>query len=163
MRQLFALFLTLALILFSGCAPARPGDPAALVMAMAGESPPAGALYVWDALDPAAEANAPHAMHDSLVAAAFGDGEIPPVWAGIEAYALYLGQGSVPCEYGCLVVAREGDAEAVAAMCAQRMAVIARLHGADAVPLPPRVTGRTVVYAVGAEAARAMEDARNWG
>ncbi len=157
MRHLTALLLTLALILLSGCAPARPDDPAALVMAMAGESPPAGALYHGEALDPVA------AMPDSLVAAAFGDGELPPVWDGMEAYALYLGQGSVPCEYGCFVVAREQDAEAVAAMCAQRMAAIARLHGDAAVPLPPRVTGCTVVYAVGAEAARAMEAARDWG
>lgn len=163
MRRLPALALILALLTLSACAPARPADPAALVWAMAGDAPPAGALYFRDALDPAPDANAPHAMPDSLVAAAYGDGTLPAEWRLLEAYAVYLGQGSVPCEYACLIVARERDAEAVAAMCARRMAAIAHLCGGEAVPLPPRVMGRTVVYAVGAGAGRAMEVARDRG
>ena len=153
-----------ALVLLCGCAAERPADAAALVQAMAGALPEgmvAGQLYFYDALDPEPDAHVTAAMPDSLIAAAFGDGRaVPPEFAALEAYAVRLCGFAEPIECGCFVAAREGDAEAVAAMCLRRMEAIARLCGREVAAAPPLVMGRCVFYAVGEGAEAALEAAR---
>lgn len=154
--------LLVVLVLLTSCMAERPADAAALVSAMAAASgeTAAGTLYFWDALDPDGDANAAAVMPDSLIAAAFGDGDVPEEFAGLEAYAVWLCGFAEPVEYGCFVVARERDAEAVAAMCLRRMDAIARLCGDEVVAEPPLVLGRCVFYAVGEGAAAALDEAR---
>lgn len=161
MRKLIPLLL--ALVLLTSCAAERPDDPAAVVMAMAaaGGDLVAGTLYFHDVLDPAPDAHAASAMPDSLIAAAFGDGiAVPAEFGALEAYAVRLSGFAEPVEYGCFVVARERDAEAVAAMCLRRMDAIARLCGDEAAAVPPLVMGRCVFYVVGADAEAALDAAR---
>lgn len=161
MRKFIPFLLTL--ILLTSCAAERPDDVAALVQAMAGAAgdPVAGTLWFHDALDPAPDAHAASAMPDSLIAAAFGEGSaVPAEFDGLEAYAVRLSGFAEPAEYGCFVVARERDAEAVAAMCLRRMDAIARLCGGEAVAVPPLVMGRCVFYAVGDGAEAALDAAR---
>lgn len=155
--------LLIVLVLLTACAPERPDDVAALVQAMAGAAgePVAGTLYFHDALDPAPDAHAASAMPDSLIEAAFGGGAMPAEFAGLEAYAVRLPGFAEPVEYGCFVVARERDAEAVAAMCLRRMDAIARLCGDKVVAVPPLVMGRCVFYAVGEDAGAALDAVRS--
>lgn len=161
MRKLIPLLL--ALLLLTACAADRPDDPAAVVMAMVGAvgDPVAGTLYFSDALDPAPDTHLTAAMPDSLTAAAFGDGgEVPAEFGAIEAYAVWLCGFAEPIECGCFVAAREQDAVALAAMCLRRMEAIARLCGTEVTAEPPLVMGRCVFYAVGIDAAAALDAAR---
>lgn len=161
MRKFIPVLLLLALVLLTACTADRPDDVAALVTAMAGAAgePTAGTLWFYDALDPAPDLHAASAMPDSLIAAAFGNGTMPEVFADLEAYAVRLSGFAVPVEQGCFVVARERDAEAMAALCLQRMDAIARVCG-DVVTVPPLVMGRCVFYAVGDGAEAALDAAR---
>lgn len=161
MRKRIAFLLVL--ILLTGCAAERPDSPAQIVTAMAEADGDlvAGMLYFFDMLDPEPDAHAASAMPDSLIAVAFGDGIATPAeFAGIEAYAVWLSSFAEPIEYGCFVVSRERDAQAVAAMCLRRMEAIARLCGKQVDTMPPLVMGRCVFYAVGPNADLALDTAR---
>lgn len=162
MRRFFSIFSCCRSFFFYPVPLSGPGDVAVLVAAMAeaaGE-PVAGTLYFWDALDPDPDAHAATVMPDSLITAAFGDGNTSEEFAMLEAYAVRLCGFAEPVECGCFVVARERDAEAVAEMCLRRMNAIARLCGDEVWTEPPLVIGRCVFYAVGEGAATALDEAR---
>lgn len=154
--------ILLAFFLLTACAAERPEDTAALVSRMAGASGEraAGTLYFWDRRDPNPDAHEASAMPESLAAAAFGEGSTAGEFAMLEAYAVFLCGFAHPVEYGCFVAAREQDTGAIAAMCLRRMDAIARLCGEEAAACPPLVIGRCVFYAVGPDAAAALEVAR---
>ena len=162
MRIWGTLILCFFLCCFCGCTADRPADPAAVAEAMVqagGEA--AGRLYVFDVRNAERGAESADVMPVSLVAAAFdesGDGEI---FASLEAYGIYLCGFTVPVEYGCLIAARERDAETVAALCLRRMEAIGRLCGEEYIAVPPLVMGRCVFYAVGEGAQAALDAARD--
>ncbi len=159
MRRWIPLLFLLTLFLPS-CSPDRPIDLPAVVSAMAGEDAAAGEVWFWERLDGAGDENAIHAMPDSLISAAFGDGEVPDEFALLEGYAVRLSGFARAEEYGCFVVLRERDAEAVAAMCLRRMDAVARLCGEETVCVPPLIIGRCIFYAIGEGSEEAISRAR---
>lgn len=162
MRTWGTLILCFFLCCFCGCTADRPADPAAVAEAMVqagGEA--AGRLYVFDLRNAERGEGSADVMPASLADAAFGEGGDGEIFASLEAYGIYLSGFAVPVEYGCLVVAREGDAETVAALCLQRMDAIARLCGEEYTAVPPLVMGRCVFYAVGEGAQAALDAARD--
>lgn len=159
MRTWGTLILCFFLCCLCGCTADRPADPAAVAEAMAqAGGGAAGRMYVFDARDAERGVENVDVMPASLVAAAFSDGG--EVFASLEAYGIYLSGFAVPVEYGCLIAARERDAETVAALCLQRMEAIGRLCGAEYTAAPPLVMGRCVFYAVGEGALAALDAAR---
>ncbi|MBE6574856.1 MAG: hypothetical protein E7654_01115 [Ruminococcaceae bacterium] len=161
MRIWGTLILCFFLLYLCGCTADRPADPGAVAEAMVEAGGGAsGRLYVYDARNVDGEEGSADVMPESLVAAAFGDGGDGEVFASLEAYGIYLSGFAAPVEYGCLIAARERDAETVAALCLQRMAAIGRLCGEEYVAVPPLVMGRCVFYAVGEGAEVALEAAR---
>ena len=159
MRIWGTLILCFFLCCLCGCTADRPADPAAVVEAMSqAGGGAAGRVYVFDMRDAERGEGSADVMPDSLVEAAFGEGGA--VFASLEAYGIYLSGFTVQVEYGCLVVARERDAETVAALCLQRMDAIARLCGGEYTAAPPLVMGRCVFYAVGEGAEAALDVAR---
>ncbi len=161
MRRILPIFL-LVTVFFTSCSVDRPSDLPAVVSAMVGEDAAVGALWYWDSLDPDAEEKTVHAMPDSLIAAAFGEGEAPDEFAVLEGYAVWLSGFARAEEYGCFVVLREQDAEAVAALCLRRMDAVARLCGEGTADVPPLVIGRCVFYAIGEDSEGAIERARSF-
>ena len=159
-RWLAVSFFLLLLFFLSSCAPDRPLYLSDLVLEMAGEAASAGEVWFWEMTDAAGEENAVHAMPESLIAAAFGDGEVPDEFSLLEGYAVCLSGFARAEEYGCFVVLRERDAASVAAMCLRRMDAVARLCGDETVRVPPLVIGRCVFYAIGEGSAAAIDRAR---
>ena len=159
MRTWGTLILCFFLCCLCGCTADRPADPAAVAEAMAqAGGGAAGKLYVFDVRDAERGEGSAGVMPDSLVDAAFGAGG--ETFASLEAYGIYLSGFTVPVEYGCLIAARERDAETVAVLCLQRMEAIGRLCGEEYTVAPPLVIGRCVFYAVGEGARAALDTAR---
>lgn len=155
-------FFCVIMLLLCACTAAHPTDLPSLVLSMTGESASAGEVWFWERLDGAGEENAVCAMPESMIAAAFGDGEVPDEFALLEGYAVYLSGFQRAEEYGCFVVMRERDTEAVAEMCLRRMDAVARLCGEEVVRVPPLVIGRCVFYAIGEDSEGAIERARSF-
>ncbi len=149
------------LLLLCACTVERPADPAALVAAMAetgGET--SGKLYIYDMRSDTYGADNAQAMPESLIAAAYGEGEEDDLFAPLEAYAVYLSPFAEPIEYGCFVVSRERDVGTIVEICLRRMDAIARLCGDSCTSSPPLVMGQCVFYAVGENADAALDRAR---
>ena len=125
-KRILLLFLTIPLILLCSCAHADP-TPAQVLDALtkAEIGLPAGHVY----LSAAPEDHEAYLSPD-LMAALYGEGELPWQLSLIEDYGLYLSTAQHPCEFAVFRTYARSDTDDVAAMCHVRLDAL-RAHYKD--------------------------------
>ena len=124
MRKLRVLLLVLSILLLL-CACAKEQATAAQVLdalVKAEIGLPAGQIY----LSAAPEDDASYLSPD-LVAALYGEGELPWQLSLLEDYGLFLSTAQHPCEFAVFRVRARSDTDDVAAMCLSRLDAL-RIH-----------------------------------
>ena len=124
MRKLRVLLLALSILLLL-CACAKEQATAAQVLdalVKAEIGLPAGQIY----LSAAPEDDASYLSPD-LVAALYGEGELPWQLSLLEDYGLFLSTAQHPCEFAVFRVRARSDTDDVAAMCLSRLDAL-RIH-----------------------------------
>ena len=127
MRKLRVLLLVLSILLLL-CACAKEQATAAQVLdalVKAEIGLPAGQIY----LSAAPEDDASYLSPD-LVAALYGEGELPWQLSLLEDYGLFLSTAQHPCEFAVFRVRARSDTDNVAAMCLSRLDAL-RIHYKD--------------------------------
>ena len=127
MRKLRVLLLVLSILLLL-CACAKEHATAAQVLdalVKAEIGLPAGQIY----LSAAPEDDAAYLSPD-LVAALYGEGELPWQLSLLEDYGLFLSTAQHPCEFAVFRVRARSDTDDVAAMCLARLDTL-RMHYKD--------------------------------
>ena len=127
MRKLRVLLLVLSILLLL-CSCAKEQATAAQVLdalVKAEIGLPAGQIY----LSAAPEDDASYLSPD-LVAALYGEGELPWQLSLLEDYGLFLSTAQHPCEFAVFRVRARSDTDDVAAMCLSRLDAL-RIHYKD--------------------------------
>ena len=127
MRKLRVLLLVLSILLLL-CACAKEQATAAQVLdalVKAEIGLPAGQIY----LSAAPEDDASYLSPD-LVAALYGEGELPWQLSLLEDYGLFLSTAQHPCEFAVFRVRARSDTDDIASMCLSRLDAL-RIHYKD--------------------------------
>ena len=141
MRNLRVLLLVLSILLLL-CACAKEQATAAQVLSALIDAEiglPAGQIY----LSAAPEDDAAYLSPD-LVAALYGEGELPWQLSLLEDYGLFLSTAQHPCEFAVFRVRARSDTDDVAAMCLSRLDTL-RMHYKDSVYAAYLQNARVVV------------------
>lgn len=125
-KRILLLFLTVPLIYLCSCAHADP-TPAQVLDALtkAEIGLPAGHVYLS-----AAPEDQEVYLSPDLMAALYGQGELPWQLSLIEDYGLYLSTAQHPCEFAVFRTYARSDTDDVAAMCHVRLDAL-RAHYKD--------------------------------
>ena len=141
MRKLRVLLLVLSILLLL-CACAKEQATAAQVLdalVKAEIGLPAGQIY----LSAAPEDDASYLSPD-LVAALYGEGELPWQLSLLEDYGLFLSTAQHPCEFAVFRVRARSDTDDIASMCLSRLDAL-RIHYKDTQYAPYTQNARVVV------------------
>jgi hypothetical protein len=125
-KKILLLFLTASMLLLCSCA--KEHATAAQVLSALIDAEiglPAGQIY----LSAAPEDDASYLSPD-LVAALYGEGELPWQLSLLEDYGLFLSTAQHPCEFAVFRVRARSDTDDVAAMCLSRLDAL-RIHYKD--------------------------------
>lgn len=122
-RKFLLLFLSASVLLLCSCA-RTDATPAQVLSALidAEISLPAGQVY----LSSAPEDDAAYLSPD-LMAALYGEGELPWQLSLVEDYGLFLSTAQHPCEFAVFRARARSDTDDVAAMCHVRLDAL-RIH-----------------------------------
>ena len=125
-KKILLLFLTASMLLLCSCAKEHANAAQVLSALIDAEiGLPAGQIY----LSAASEDDASYLSPD-LMAALYGEGELPWQLSLLEDYGLFLSTAQHPCEFAVFRVRARSDTDDVAAMCLTRLDTL-RIHYRD--------------------------------